>query len=464
MSRCRHAEACGGCPLQHLDYAEQLRRKRLRVQRLLDAALGPRAPRVRPVWPSPHAPGDAPWEFRQKAAFTFGAGPAGELVMGHYSRGGDVVVAIEECPVHPARANRIAFAFRDAFARAGLRAFGADGRGLLRHLIVRTSADQREAVAVLVVARHARELRAPLREVMAGPDAPDGFRRRNEPGAGPRVWAEERSDGAQRPEPWDRLPARAAVGATSDDSGLLRPQTPDGLLLNLHDRPGPYLLGRETLHLGGAEAVVERALGEAFVVAPTSFFQTNVAAAGELLRLVQEATDGATSVLDLYSGSGLFALPLARRGARVTAVEENRDAVRDARFNLEASGLPPARLRLRPGRVEQVLPGLLRERFDAVVLDPPRQGASPPVLEAVFRGLRPPRAVFVSCSPEALAAELAFAARAGYTIGDVQPVDMFPHTDHVEAVAYADLAGSASPSPRAGVRSAPAGRPSKRRR
>ncbi len=401
MSRCRHAEACGGCPLQHLAYAEQLRRKRLRVQRLLDAALGPRAPRVRPVWPSPHAAGDAPWEFRQKAAFTFGAGPGGELVMGHYSRGGDVVVAIEECPVHPARANRIAFAFRDAFARAGLRAFGDDGRGLLRHLIVRTSANQREAVAVLVVARHARELRAPLRGVMAGP------------------------------------------------------QTPDGLLLNLNDRPGPYLLGRETLHLGGAEAVLERALGEEFAVAPTSFFQTNVAAAGELLRLVKEATAGAASVLDLYSGSGLFALPLARRGARVTAVEENRDAVRDARLNLEASGVPPARLRLRPGRVEQVLPGLLRERFDAVVIDPPRQGASPRVLDLVFRGLRPPRAVFVSCSPEALAAELAFAARAGYAVGDVQPVDMFPHTDHVEAVAVADLA---APSGLSAERGAGSGR------
>ena len=442
MSRCRHADTCGGCPLQHLDYAEQLRRKRLRVQRLLDAALGPRAPRVRPVWPSPHAAGDAPWQFRQKAAFTFGAGPGGNLVMGHYSRGGDVVVAIEECPVHPARANRIAFAFRDAFARAGLRAFGDDGRGLLRHLIVRTSADQREAVAVLVVARHARELRAPLREVMAGPDAPDGFRRRGEPGAGP-------------------------MGAPSDDSGLLRPQTPDGLLLNLNDRPGPYLLGRETLHLGGAEAVLERALGEEFAVAPTSFFQTNVAAAGELLRLVTEATAGAASVLDLYSGSGLFALPLARRGARVTAVEENRDAVRDARLNLEASGVPPARLRLRPGRVEQVLPGLLRERFDAVVLDPPRQGASPRVLDLVFRGLRPPRAVLVSCSPEALAAELAFAARAGYAIGDVQPVDMFPHTDHVEAVAVADLA---APQADSAVRSSArvgrrdSGRVSKRRR
>ncbi|MCL4818364.1 MAG: RsmD family RNA methyltransferase [Vicinamibacteria bacterium] len=427
MSRCRHADTCGGCPLQHLDYAEQLHRKCLRVQRLLDDALGPRAPRVRPVWPSPHAAGDAPWQFRQKAAFTFGAGPGGELVMGHYSRGGDVVVAIEECPVHPARANRIAFAFRDAFARAGLRAFGDDGRGLLRHLIVRTSADQREAVAVLVVARHARELRAPLREVMAGAD---GFRRRGEPGAGP-------------------------MGAPSDDSGLLRPQTPDGLLLNLNDRPGPYLLGRETLHLGGAEVVLERALGEAFAVAPTSFFQTNVAAAGELLRLVQEATAGAASVLDLYSGSGLFALPLARRGARVTAVEENRDAVRDARLNLDASGIPPARLRLRPGRVEQVLPGLLGERFDAVVLDPPRQGASPRVLDLVFRGLRPPRAVFVSCSPEALAAELAFATRAGYAVGDVQPVDMFPHTDHVEAVAVADLA---APSGLSAERAAGSGR------
>lgn len=384
-ARCRHADTCGGCPLQHVAYPEQLQRKRAQVQRLLDQALGPRVPRVRPVLPTPHANGEAPWEFRQKASFTFGAGADGRLTMGHYSRGGDVVVPIEECPVHPARANRIAFAFRDAFARAGLPAFGDDGRGLLRHLIVRTSADQREAVAVLVVARHDRGLRAPLRAVMAGPDAPDG------------------------------------------------------LLLNLHDRPGPYLLGRETLHLGGAEQVTETALGEVFAVAPTSFFQTNVAAAGELLRLVLAATPAEGPLLDLYSGSGLFALPLARRGSRVTAVEENRDAVRDARANLGESGLPEARLRIRAGRVEDVLPGLARERFAAVVLDPPRQGASARVLSLVFETLRPPRVVFVSCNPEALATELACAARAGYRVGEVQPVDMFPHADHVEAVAYADL-------------------------
>ncbi|MCM2258088.1 MAG: 23S rRNA (uracil(1939)-C(5))-methyltransferase RlmD [Vicinamibacteria bacterium] len=396
-ARCRHAEACGGCPLQHVPYAEQLQRKGAQVQRLLDAALGPRAPRVRPVLPTPHACGDAPWEFRQKASFTFGTGQDGSLVMGHYSRGGDVVVPIAECPVHPARANRIAFAFRDAFVRAGLRAFGDDGRGLLRHLIVRTSAHQREAIAVLVVARHDRGLRAPLRAVMAGPDAPDG------------------------------------------------------LLLNLHDRPGPYLLGRETLHLGGAEQVTETVLGEVFAVAPTSFFQTNVAAAGELVRLVLAATPAEGPLLDLYSGSGLFALPLARRASRVTAVEENRDAVRDARANLAESGLPESRLRVRAGRVEDVLPGLAHERFAAVVLDPPRQGASARVLSLVFETLRAPRVVFVSCNPEALAAELAFAARAGYRIGEVQPVDMFPHTDHVEAVAYADVetTGVASP-PRRG--------------
>ena len=92
-------------------------------------------------------------------------------------------------------------------------------------------------------------------------------------------------------------------------------EAPDGFFLNIHDRPDAYMVGRETIRLAGRSHVREDMLGTSFLISPTAFFQTNIRAARVLLELVLEHAAGAGRVLDLYSGSGLFALPLARRGA-----------------------------------------------------------------------------------------------------------------------------------------------------
>jgi 23S rRNA (uracil1939-C5)-methyltransferase len=140
-------------------------------------------------------------------------------------------------------------------------------------------------------------------------------------------------------------------------------------------------------------------------------------------------------ILDLYSGSGLFALPIAQAGARVTAVEENRQAVRDAEANLRLNRIASGQVRLVCSRVEDALPRLTAERWDAVVLDPPRQGCPPAVLAGIFDTIAPSRAVYVSCNPDALAQDLPVILKAGYKVANLQAVDMFPHTDHIETVA-----------------------------
>jgi 23S rRNA (uracil1939-C5)-methyltransferase len=380
--RCRHAGTCGGCAWQHIAYPEQLRRKAAALETLLRRSMGEGAPRVSPTIGMAVGDDGMPWRFRQKAAFVFGRGPGG-LVMGHFARGTNDVVPVEECPVHAPRANRIAFALRDALARAGVPAAGAGVDGLARHVVVRTSRDETEAVAMLVATRDDPSLQAPLRSVLDGPERPDG------------------------------------------------------VVLNLHDRPGPYLVGRRSLRVAGTGHVREEALGPAFLVSPTSFFQTNVSAAGTLVRLVVEALPGERGlrVLDLYSGSGLFALPIALRGHAVTAVEGSRKATRDAELSRGRNGLGEERLKLVCASVERALPRMRGERFDAVILDPPREGCLPRVIREVFGRLTPARGILVSCNPEALARELPLAVEAGYRVLRVQPVDMFPHTPHVEAVA-----------------------------
>jgi 23S rRNA (uracil1939-C5)-methyltransferase len=224
-----------------------------------------------------------------------------------------------------------------------------------------------------------------------------------------------------------RKPIKAFLGT---------PDAPDGFYLNVHDRPGPYMIGRETLRLSGRSHVKETVNGFSYLLSPTAFFQTNVDAADVIVRLVTEALDEATPqrVLDLYSGSGLFTVPLAARGHEITAVEENRQAIEDADSNLRLNRIRATNLRLLAQRVEDALQRLQRERFDTVVLDPPRQGCPPDVIARVFARIKPTRVVYVSCNPEALASEMPSILESGYVVDRVQPVDMFPHTTHIESV------------------------------
>jgi len=372
---CRHFGVCGGCSIQDLSYVEQLMSK----EAALLERLPPNLPGVRrPLFVPIDVDTSFPRAFRQKVAFVFGPGPRGRgLVMGHYERGSHRIVPVEECPVHSDRGNRIAFALRDHLVRAGVNA------SILRHVIVRTTLDDREAVAMLVVTRNDKSLRRPVRAMLES--AREGER-------------------------------------------------PDGFFININDNPGPFMIGSETIRIHGRSHVRETVGGLSYIVSPEAFFQTNVRAASVLQRCVVEGIGDAKRVLDLYCGSGLFSLPLAAGGARVVAIDDNRQAIRDAEANVRLNRIPPGRVRFVASRVEEGLARVSREEWDAVVLDPPRQGCPKPVLSAVFEGIAPPSAVYVSCNPDMLAAELPVILKAGYRTERVEAVDMFPHTDHIETV------------------------------
>ena len=157
-------------------------------------------------------------------------------------------------------------------------------------------------------------------------------------------------------------------------------------------------------------------------------------AAAVLQDYVVQSLHGADRVLDLYCGSGLFSLALATAGVKTTGVEENRQAIADAEVNARLNRVSSGRARSSQARVEDAVRQVGRERWDAVILDPPRQGCSDDMLEAVFQEIAPPRVTYVSCNPSALAAELPGIVACGYRVDEVRAVDMFPHTDHVEVV------------------------------
>jgi 23S rRNA (uracil1939-C5)-methyltransferase len=373
--------ACGGCTWQHIAYPEQLRFKTELVDRLVHEHV-PDAPNVLPTLAATAL--DQPWGYRDKVHFVF-ANRGSTLTMGHYVRGSRRVIPVVECPVHDERGNAFAFCARDTFAAAGLRAAGGE-RGALRSLAVRVGRRTSELMATLVVS-HDRDRRV-------------------------------------------RIATRQ----------LLERTRPTSMHVNVHDRDDAFIFGQTTRHLSGAARMREEVAGASLLMSPTAFFQTNVEAADLLVRLVLAAVSSEARVLDLYAGSGLFAIPLAAAGHEVLAIEENRAAVADGEAALKLNPVARGRCRFLSRRVEVALP--LMRTAHAVVLDPPREGCSLSVLREIFGRLKPRRAVYVSCNPEALASELRPICRYGYRVMSLQPVDMFPHTAHIETVAVLKLAGT----------------------
>ena len=378
---CRHADRCGGCTSLQVAYERQVQLKTAQLESLLAGALGGSLPPVAPMLPSP-----ATRAFRTKVSFVFGQ-DGRRLVMGHYEAGSRRVLPVDECPVHADAGNLAAFTVREALKAAHVPAAGDRLDGIARHVVIRVARYSGEVLVTLVVTRNDPRLKAVTRRLV--------------------------SDVARM----------------------------DGLHLNFNDRPGPQLFGPETRKLHGRDRLREQVADVSFLISPTSFFQTNIGAAELMVAhvLASIPAAGGSRVLDLYSGAGLFSLPLARRGHRVLAVEENATAVADGEASRQFSRIDQGACRFVRGRVEEALARAEREHarapFDTVVMDPPRDGCSAEVLEAVFGRLRPARVIYVSCNPEALARDLATAARAGFAVDSVQPIDMFPHTPHIEAIA-----------------------------
>jgi 23S rRNA (uracil1939-C5)-methyltransferase len=374
----RDVEPCGGCSWQHIAYPEQLRLKTALVTRLVRAAVA-NAPAALPMLAT--TPLEAPWGYRHKVHFVFGneGGRRSRLVMGHYARGSRRVVDVHECPVHAPDGNARAFALRDACLKTGVAAAGPRG-GVLKSVAVR-------------VARHTPER---MMTVVVTDDADRAL----------------------------RVATRRAIDATGGTTALH---------VNLHPRANAFIFGDVTRRISGPERLRDEVAGASFLISPTAFFQTNVDAGQLLVDLVRRALPREVPVLDLYAGAGLFALPLAMDGHDVVAVEENAAAVADGEASRALNRIPAARCRWIASGVETAL-GRVDAR-DTVVLDPPRDGCSAAVRQRLFAERRPSLAVYVSCNPDTLARDLAFAAAQGYRIESLQPVDMFPHTPHVETVA-----------------------------
>ncbi len=193
--------------------------------------------------------------------------------------------------------------------------------------------------------------------------------------------------------------------------------------------------GRHVQVLAGRGYLVEKIGGVSLRLSPTSFFQVNIPQARRMVQLVEEMLEPRPedSLLDAYAGVGAISLPLARRVDRITAIESHPAAVADLRANVQQLRLD--QVEAIEGLVERVLPAQVEsQHYDLILLDPPRRGCEPAVLQAILSA-QPRRIVYVSCHPGTLARDLKALRAGGYHLLRVQPLDMFPQTPHVESVA-----------------------------
>jgi 23S rRNA (uracil1939-C5)-methyltransferase len=230
-------------------------------------------------------------------------------------------------------------------------------------------------------------------------------------------------------------PAVSELAPLAERLSAREPRT-TSVVMNVNPKKASVAVGVEEHLLGGRDHIRESVGGLEFQVSANSFFQTNTAQAERLFALVLDSAglEGGETVLDLYSGTGAISLQLAKRCRWVYGVEMTQAAVDDAARNAAANGI--ANCTFLAGEVRFVLPSLMAQGVGAqvVVADPPRAGFHPKALRALLQ-MGPARIVYVSCNPATLARDLGELVRGGYRLEWVQPVDMFPHTPHIEAVA-----------------------------
>jgi 23S rRNA (uracil1939-C5)-methyltransferase len=210
------------------------------------------------------------------------------------------------------------------------------------------------------------------------------------------------------------------------------------VFLNVNPHPGNVVLGPDWRRLAGSPFLEESLAGLRFRLSPGTFFQFNHAQAEKLYAQAVEfaAPDPGDNVLELYAGVGAMGMMLAAKAARVWAIEENRQAVRDG---IESAGLNGAtNIRFVTALCEEALARRHpRQEIEGTplvaLLDPPRAGCDPRVLKSVMR-LAPKRIVYVSCDPGTLARDARLMATGGYKLAASVPVDLFPQTAHIESV------------------------------
>ncbi|MDO7907563.1 23S rRNA (uracil(1939)-C(5))-methyltransferase RlmD [Paenibacillus sp. JX-17] len=394
---CPIYDQCGGCQLQHMSYEGQLAWKRQHVVDVLErigkfevasvegaeadvvdadkaASTGIKVHQTLGM--------SEPWRYRNKAQVPIGVAEGG-LVGGFYARGSHRIIDMETCLIQHEHNDEVVGKVKELGREFGISAYNEEtGRGLLRHVVVKKAFRTGEMMLVLVT---------------NGRDIP-------------------------HKDAW---------------IGSIREAIPHvaSICQNVNTKQTNVIFGDETRVLWGRDVIYDYIGDVQFAISARSFYQVNPVQTEVLYGKTVEYAKltGKETVIDAYCGIGTISLFLAQHADQVYGVEIVKEAIEDARSNAKLNEMNNVKFEV--GASEDVIPRWKEQGIEAdvIVVDPPRKGCDPRLLDTILE-MKPERVVYVSCNPSTLARDLRVLEDGGYQTVEVQPVDMFPHTTHVESV------------------------------
>lgn len=370
---CPLAKKCGGCQLQNMTYERQLKWKQARCEILLK-----KFGKVEKIIGM-----ENPYHYRNKVQAAFGRLKNGKIISGVYQSGSHRIVSVDSCMTEDEIADKIIVDIREMLPKFKIWTYDEDrGTGFLRHVLVKRGFSSGEIMVVLV--------------------------------------------GASGYFPMKKKFTAALLEKHPEITTVV---------LNINPKDTNLVLGEKEEVLYGSGYIEDTLCGCIFRISPKSFYQINPVQTEKLYGKAMELAqlDKSTSVLDAYCGIGTIGLVAAKTAGRVIGVELNRDAVKDAISNCKRNGMENARFYCADaGDFMQEL-AENGEKLDVVFMDPPRSGSSKKFIDSLAIAA-PERVVYISCNPETLARDLNMLTHKGYKVKKICPVDMFPHTNHIETV------------------------------
>lgn len=374
-SSCPVYKKCGGCQLQNLSYPEQLKFKQNKVERLLKNFC-----KVELIIGM-----ENPYHYRNKVQAAFYTDKRGKIISGVYQSGTHHVVGIDSCQTEDVIADKIIVAVRKLLPSFKMTTYNEDtGKGFLRHILIKRGFATNQIMLVLVT--------------------------------GTPVFPSKNNF------------VKAILKQFPEITTIVQ---------NVNNYNTNLVLGNNQKILYGKGYIEDILCDCRFRISPKSFYQINPVQTEVLYNTAMEYADlnGNETVLDTYCGIGTIGIVAAKRGAgRVVGVELNGDAVRDAIVNARANNLN--NIRFYKGDAGEFMYEVSDEdeKPDVVFMDPPRAGSDTKFLDSLIK-MSPETVVYVSCNPETLARDLEYLTNnSDYKVRKIQPVDMFPHTAHIECV------------------------------
>lgn len=368
----------GIAPLQHMSYAAQLAFKKKQVANVMQRIA--RMPEV-PVLDTMGM--EEPWGYRNKAQVPVRK-VEGLLTTGFFRKNSHDLIPMEDFYIQDPKIDEAIIAVRDIMREYGVKPYNEkDNTGNLRHIVVRRGYHTGEMMIVLVT-------------------------------------------------------RTAKLFPTSKIIPAIQEALPEvvSIVQNVNPRGTNVILGEEAIVLYGEDKYRDELMGNTFEISHRSFYQVNPLQTEKLYQTVLDfaAMTGEETVIDAYCGIGTITLALAKKAKEVYGIEIVEMAVEDAKRNAALNGVENVTYQL--GAAEEVMLKWAEEErtADLLVVDPPRKGLEGQFIDAVLE-MKPSKMVYVSCNPTTLARDLALLAEGGYNVEKIQPVDLFPQTNHVECVA-----------------------------